>query len=81
MTDQPLDLRDMGFQLQRMAEKEAALEARITELEAREQDRANRRAEDERKFWITGITTLGAIVFTLGGVIWSYRTAIFGGNP
>ena len=81
MSEQPMDLRELQYQIQRMAEKETLLESRINELEAREAERVTKRAEDERKFWITGITTLGAVVFTLGGVIWSYRRAIFGGGP
>ena len=75
------DLRDLAFQVQNMAAKEAALEARVKELEVREDARIAARNVDERKFWVAGIMTLGSVVVTLVGVIWAYRTQIFGGTP
>jgi len=49
------------------------LEKRINEFESAE-------AARERKWLLYGIMTLGGVVSTLIGVIWSYRFAIFGGG-
>ena len=38
-------------------------------------------AARERNWLRTGITVLGFLVVSLFGVIWSYRTIIFGGGP
>jgi hypothetical protein len=76
-----MDLRELFFQMQAMASKVTLLENHVAKLEEREVDRAKQRKDDERKIWVTGVTTLGAIVMALFGVIWAYRMVIFGGKP
>jgi hypothetical protein len=64
--------------------KIAQLEAWVTDLQ---QDNKNLHAEisqmkaddaaKERQLLMVGITTLGGIVVTLFGVLWTYRSVIF----
>lgn len=59
-----------------IAEQAADIERLNTKLnEMRIQDAAR-----EKKQLMWGITTLGAVVMTLGGVLWAYRGIIFRGS-
>lgn len=52
-------------------------EAEITALKKDLKEFKEEEQERERKRLLWGISSLGAVIFTLGGVIWSYRAVIF----
>lgn len=54
---------------------------RLEKLEKELVDMRKEAAARERNWLRTGITVLGFLVVTLFGVIWAYRSVIFGGNP
>lgn len=55
----------------------AQAEKKITALETELRDFEKTAAELERKRLTWGISALGAVVMTLGAIIWQYRTVIF----
>ena len=58
------------YRLEQAEKALAALEAELKAFKAAEE-------ELERKRLTWGITALGSVVLTLGGVIWAYRGVIF----
>ena len=56
--------------IEELANHCAALQKQLIDLEKHEAER-----ETKRLMW--GVSTLGAVVMTLGGIIWSYRAVIF----
>lgn len=60
----------LEYRLEQAEKKIAALETELKRLE-------DETDELERKRLKWGITALGTIVMTLGGIIWQYRSVIF----
>ena len=57
------------------------IERRLEKLEKELLDMRKEATARERNWLRTGITVLGFLVVTLFGVIWAYRSVIFGGDP
>ncbi|WP_428516261.1 hypothetical protein [Roseovarius sp.] len=51
----------------------------VEKLEKRAVERDQERSAQERKQLLAGISFLGAVIITLGSVLWSYRAVIFKG--
>lgn len=56
------------------------LKDHVDALEKRAVERDRERSAQERKQLMAGISFLGAVIITLGSLIWSYRAVIFKGT-
>ena len=68
------------YRLNEQAKKIINLEMHIEKLEADAASREVQRQSAEKRQLMAGVSFLGAIVLTLFGVIWSYRSVIFRGT-
>jgi len=68
------------YRLNEQAKKIINLETHIEKLEADAASREVHRQSAEKRQLMAGVSFLGAIVLTLFGVIWSYRSVIFRGT-
>ncbi|QFT81155.1 hypothetical protein FIU89_11095 [Roseovarius sp. THAF27] len=67
------------FRIDRQAEEIRDLKSHVEKLEKRAVERDQERSAQERKQLLAGISFLGAVIITLGSVLWSYRAVIFKG--
>ena len=68
------------YRLNEQAKKIINLETHIEKLEHDAATREIQRQSAEKRQLMAGVSFLGAIVLTLFGVIWSYRSVIFRGT-
>lgn len=75
------DSYDMiAYRISLLEERVKTQDAEIHQIIVRNEEKDRERINLERKQLLVGISFLGAMIMTLTGVIWSYRTVIFRGN-
>ena len=74
------NLQAAFYQIAELQRTVKAQAEHIASIDRRNDERDQERSALERKQLLWGITFLGGIIITLGGVIWSYRGVIFKGQ-